>query len=229
MRGVPIFIVGGMDLYDSILPANLGTTPIPTRWATMPSMTTCRTLADVCTRIEQLDDASDQTIVELLARPLDDQLVVSVILAGVSHVMYQSRGRHRERLNDLVTETTIVICELRRVRSVTASRRLGYVIVDRAHDRQRWREERAASRPDCPDVAVETRAHVDQEIDDIVDTRVRLRTLRAQVAASGDPSLVRSWNTLLELVGTPRDTRIERDRWKYVRRRLLQRLDPDAA
>ena len=66
-------------------------------------------------------------------------------------------------------------------------------------------------------------------MDDVVDTRLRLRTLRSQVAASGDPALVRSWNTLVELVGTPRDTAADRYRWKYVRRRLNQRLDPDAA
>ena len=229
VRGVPALTVEGMDLYDSILLPNFGTTPIPPRWAEIPSIETCRTLADVTTQIEQLDDASDDTILALLGQPLDDQLVVPVLLAGVRRVMHQARGRNRERLNDLVTETAIVICELRRARSFTAGRRLGYVIVDRAHDRQRAREERVARAPLSSEIATNTLVSGEPQMDDVVDTRLRLHTLRSQVAASGDPALVRSWNTLVELVGTPRDTAADRYRWKYVRRRLNERLDPDAA
>ena len=59
--------------------------------------------------------------------------------------------------------------------------------------------------------------------------RAELAGLREQVAASGDPGLRRAWNSLIELSDAPRDSRVLRDRWKYVRTRLAGHFAPDAA
>src|SRR5690606_18276671 len=124
----------------------------------------------------------------------------------------------------------IAIGELRRVRPLSARRRLGYVIVDRARDRQRAALKRdQAWRPvDALEIAGRLLTEPTSVEDEAVD-RVRLGVLREQVAASGDVGLRRSWNSLVGLVDAPRSCRAERDRWKYIRRRLTDHFAPDAA
>ena len=185
--------------------------------------------ADLESAIGGVDDESDAVIDGLLGMPAADPLVATVLLAGLRPLVFLCRGRDRALLNELVTEVAIVIGEMRRVRPVT-QRRLAYVIVDRARDRQRAGLRREfACRSIDPLTVAESMADDRAAVDEVVVERLRLDVLRGQVAASGDVSLARSWNSLIELVDAPRLSQAERDRWKYIRRRLSGALGPDAA
>ncbi|MEK7422798.1 MAG: hypothetical protein AAB131_03045 [Actinomycetota bacterium] len=217
-----------MDLFDAVVPSQLPAEPIPTQWFSSPAIVNFELFGEVAAAISRLDDASDTVLLALLM--LDDELTTPVILLGLRRLLFLCRGRDRDLLNDLTTEVAIVIGEMRRIRPTTTNRRLGYVIVDRARDRQRAALRRQSSSPIFdPKVFAETVADERPNLDDTVAVRLRLQALRAQVEACGDPALTRSWNTLLELAETPRTSQADRDRWKYVRRRLLQHLGPEHA
>lgn len=219
-----------MDLFDAIASRQFTERPIPDRWGTPTTLAQYRSLTDVASAIARLDESSDGVLEALLSLDPDDQLVTPVILLGLRRLIFLCRGRDRDLLNDLTTEVAIVIGEMRRVRHAVVGRRLGYVIVDRARDRQRATLRRQLARPVFdPMVVAETVADVSPDVDELVVERLRLQALRRQVEVSGDPGLARSWNTLLVLMETPRSSQAERDRWKYVRRRLVQHLDPDHA
>lgn len=230
LRGVQFRIVDPMELFDA-LPAALDSgAQLPTHWSISPALVEFRTLADVATAISQVDSRSDRVIEALLAMPFDDDLVAQVLLAGLRRLLFLCRGSRRELLDDLVVEVAIAIGELRRVRPLNYRRHLAYVLVDRARDRQRASLRRQSS---CWPVDAQSFSEVAEErewtLEDQVLDRLRLRIVREQVAASGDNGLRRSWNSLVELIEAPRGTRPERDRWKYVRRRLGDYLGPDAA
>lgn len=219
-----------MDLFDAIASPQFAELPVPTRWKETPSLSPYKSLADVASAIARLDNTSDSVLEAMLSLDIDDQVVTPAILLGLRRLIFLCRGRDRELLNDLTTEVAIVIGEMRRVRPAQAGRRLGYVIVDRARDRQRAALRRQLSRPVFdPMVVAETVADDSPDVEELVVERLRLQALRHQVEVSGDPGLARSWNTLLVLMETPRSSQAERDRWKYVRRRLVQHLDPDHA
>lgn len=218
-----------MDLLDVVAASHSFADRLPGRWCA-PNVAGYYSLGEVVVAIDRLDDASDAVLTELLSFDLNDPLVVPAMLLGLRRLIVLCRRRDRVLLNDLVTEVVIVIGEMRRVRSVSVGRRLGYVIVDRARDRQRAALRRQLSRPVFdPSVVAETVADAGPDLDEVVVERSQLRALRDRVEASGDPGLARSWNSLLAMVETPRSTQAERDRWKYVRRRLVQHLDPDHA
>lgn len=105
-----------------------------------------------------------------------------------------------------------------------------YVIVDRARDRQRagLKRERAVVPFGALYVAERLLTEPGSVEDEAID-RAELAGLRQQVATSRDPRLRRSWNSLIELSDAPRDSRVDRDRWKYVRTRLAGHFAPDAA
>ena len=90
------------------------------------------------------------------------------------------------------------------------------------------RRERAWRPIDALGVA-EMLESADMGVEDAAVDRLRLGVVRDQIAASGDVALARSWNSLVELMDSPRKSQAERDRWKYVRRRLAGHLGPDAA
>ena len=100
----------------------------------------------------------------------------------------------------------------------------------RARDRQRaaLKRDRAWWPVDALEIAGR-QVTADVEVEDEVLDRLRLDGIRSQIADSGDAALARSWNSLVELVDAPRRSRAERDRWKYIRRRLTDHLGPDAA
>ena len=219
-----------MDLFDAISSHNLAALPVPAPWTASPSLAQHESLAHIAAAIARLDNTSDSVLEALLSLDIDDRVVTPVILLGLRRLIFLCRGRDRELLNDLTTEVAIVIGEMRRVRPARAGRRLGYVMVDRARDRQRAALRRQISRPVFdPMVVAETVADDSPDLEALVVERLRLQALRHQVEVSGDPGLARSWNTLLVLMETPRSSQAERDRWKYVRRRLVQHLDPDHA
>lgn len=210
----------GIDLSDNC--------PLPARWRHLPHLRSVESVGDLAKLIGRFDDQSDTVLDWLLSLPLDDPLVAPAILLGVSRLIFLCRGRDRELLNDLVVEVAIAIGEMRRVRPVRAQRRIGYVIVDRARDRQR-----AALRRDLntstldPDVFGWTMPAVQVDVDETVTNRVVLDELRERVVSSGDHSLMRSWNTVLDMVDSPRASQAERDRWKYVRSALRKRLSQE--
>ncbi|HRD99938.1 MAG TPA: hypothetical protein PLV68_01495, partial [Ilumatobacteraceae bacterium] len=180
--------------------------------------------------VGRVSDTSDAVVAALLAMPLDDDLVAPVLVAGLRRLLFLCRGSRRELLDDLVVELAIAIGELRRVRPLVFRRRLAYVIVDRARDRQRaaLRRERAWRPVDALGVA-ELLESGDAGVEEAAVDRVRLGVVRDQIVAAGDVALARSWNSLVELMDSPRESQAERDRWKYVRRRLAGHLGPDAA
>lgn len=228
--GSPALHRTGMDLFDTIASSQYSARPVPNRWTSSPCLAEHKSLADVAAAIDRLDDTSDTVLAELLSLDLHDQDMTPAILLGLRGLIFLCRGRDRELLNDLTTEVAMVIGEMRRVRPVSVGRRLGYVIVDRARDRQRAALRRQLARPVFdPMVVAETVADPAPAVDDVVIERLRLQALRRQVETSGDPGLARSWNTLLVLIEAPRSSQAERDRWKYVRRRLVQHFDPDHA
>lgn len=219
-----------MDLFDTISSHNLAALPVPAPWTASPSLAQHESLAHIAIAIARLDNTSDSVLEALFSLDIDDRVVTPVILLGLRRLIFLCRGRDRELLNDLTTEVAIVIGEMRRVRPASFGRRLGYVIVDRARDRQRAALRRQLARPVFdPMVVAETVADASPSLEDLVVERLRLQALRDQVELSGDPGLARSWNALLVLMETPRSSQAERDRWKYVRRRLVQHLDPDHA
>ena len=230
LRGVQSGIVDPMELFDALPAALDSSAEVPIHWSTSPALVEFRTLADVATAISQIDSRSDVVIEALLAMPLDDDLVAPVVLAGLRRLLFLCRGSRRELLDDLVVELAIAIGELRRVRPLNYRRRLVYVLVDRARDRQR-----ASLRRECSYWPVDAHSFADvaeaspSSVEDEVLDRLRLGVVRERVAVSGDIGLRRSWNSLVELVDAPRQTRPQRDRWKYVRRRLGDYLGPDAA
>ena len=219
-----------MDLFDALASRQYSELPVPPQWTASPALARHESLADVASAIARLDNTSDSVLEALLSLDIDDRVVTPVILLGLRRLIFLCRGRDRELLNDLTTEVAIVIGEMRRVRPARAGRRLGYVMVDRARDRQRAALRRQISRPVFdPMVVAETVADDSPDLEALVVERLRLQALRHQIEVSGDPGLARSWNTLLVLMETPRSSQAERDRWKYVRRRLVQHLDPDHA
>lgn len=219
-----------MELFAALLAGHDCHSDVPGRWRTSATLSEYASLADVEEAIGPLDDESDDVVSALLAMPLDDPLVTPVLVAGLRRLIFLCRGRDRTLLNDLVTEVAIAIGELRRVRPARTDRRLGYVILDRGRDRQRAALRRQLSwRPVDPLMVAETVPAPWTGIEESVIDRVRIGVVREQIIASGDPSLARSWNSLVELIDTPRRSQGERDRWKYIRRRLAGYLDPDAA
>ena len=122
--------------------------------------------------IGRLDNESDEVLDALLSLPPHDPLVTPVVLAGLRRLIFLCRGRDRDLLNDLTTEVAIAIGELRRVRPTRTNRRLGYVIVDRARDRQRAALRRQLSCPIFdPSVVAETVATSGPDVDDVVAER----------------------------------------------------------
>lgn len=219
-----------MELFDA-LPGSLNRdASLPPRWSGSPPLAGCRTVGEVVDAVGRVGDASDAIVLALLAMPLDDDLVAPVLVAGLRRLLFLCRGSRRELLDDLVVELAIAIGELRRVRPLEFRRRLAYVIVDRARDRQRaaLRRERAWRPVDALGVA-ELLESGDAGVEEAVVDRVRLGVVRDQIVAAGDVALARSWNSLVELMDSPRESQAERDRWKYVRRRLAGHLGPDAA
>ena len=218
-----------MELFDALLAHHDRLGPLPGRWRDLPSLTRYTSIAELEDAIGRVNEESDAVIDRLLGLPADDPLVTPVLLAGLRPLLFLCRGRDRALLNELVTEVAIVIGEMRRVRSVT-QRRLAYVIVDRARDRQRAGLRREfACRSIDPLTVAEALPDKRPGVDEIVAERLRLDVLRQQVAATGDAGLARSWNSLIELVDAPRLSQAERDRWKYIRRRLSGAFGPDAA
>ena len=220
----------GMELFDAFTTDHDCRSQIPNEWRLVGSLAAYATLADIEAAIGRLDEESDVVIGALLAMPLHDPMVAPVLLAGLRRLIFLCRGRDRRLLDDLVTEVAISIGEFRRARPVGSRRRLGYVIVDRGRDRQRasLRREMACRSIDPLTVAESVPAAIPLVEESVID-RLRVGVLREQVAASGDQSLARSWNSLVELVDEPRLSQAERDRWKYIRRRLAGYLSPDAA
>ncbi|MBI5089638.1 MAG: hypothetical protein HZB15_12505 [Actinobacteria bacterium] len=219
-----------MDIFEAVDPIRLDGEPLPSNWLLQPSLAEFDDLAGVARAIGRLNDESDEVLGELFSLASGDPLVTPVVLAGLSRLMLLCRGKDRALLNDLTTEVAITIGEMRRAPATRMNRRLGYVIVDRARDRQRAAIRRQLRCPIFdPIVVAATLPEPGPEIDEVVAGRLRLQALRSQIEASGDPGLARSWNTLLELVETPRSSQADRDRWKYVRRRLVQKLGPDHA
>lgn len=219
-----------MELFDALPTAFDGGAQIPPDWRASPALSRHQTLGDVAVAITAMDRESDKVIGALLALPLEDELVTPVLLAGLSRFIFLCRGSRRELLDDLVVEAAIAIAELRRVRPLTFRRHLAYVIVDRARDRQSssLRRDRSWLPVDAVEIAEALNTRASDVEDEVID-RLRLDVVRAQVVASGDSCLRRSWNSLVELVDAPRDSQSERDRWKYIRRRLANYLGPDAA
>lgn len=219
-----------MELFDALPLVVDGDAPLPAAWITDQVLAGHATFGRLATSIARLDRGSDDVVAALLAMPLDDQLVTPVILAGLRRLLFLCRGAQRDLLEDLIVEAAIAIGELRRVRPLTFRRRLGFVIVDRARDRQRASLRRDLSWLPVDALSVSESMTTPQSVveDEVID-RMRLDVVRAQVAASGDSSLRRSWNSLVQLVDAPRSSQAERDRWKYVRRRLADYLGPDAA
>lgn len=219
-----------MDIFNSatLLPSRARA--VPPSWKQAPTLGQFDDLSAIADAIARLDERSDVVLHALLSVPDTDGVATAVIFAGLRHLMFLCRGRDQEQLNDLVAEVAIAIGELRRARPMLGRRRLGYLIVDRARDRRRLARRRqwAISTVD-PSQVGDVLAASGPSIEEQVIQRNRLEVLRAQVEASGNPALVRSWNSLLDLEATPRSTQAERDRWKYVRRQLADHLDPDAA
>lgn len=219
-----------MELFDALPSVVDGGACVPGRWSDSPVLGGFGSLGEIVAALGRLDSESDAVISELLARPLDDDLVAPVLLAGLRRLLFLCRGTRRELLDDLVGEVAIVIGELRRVRPLSHRRRLGYVIVDRARDRQRAALKREGGWRSIDPLDVADRLLTEATaVEDEALGRVRLGDLRDQVAASGDRGLCRSWNSLVDLVDAPRSARVDQYRWKYVRRRLLDHLGPDAA
>jgi hypothetical protein len=219
-----------MELFDALPSVVDGDTGLPVTWADSPALAAYRSLGEVMRGVGRLDGNSDVVIGALLAMPVDDELVAPVLLCGLRRLLFLCRGSRRELLDDLLGEVAVAIGELRRVRPLTYTRRLGYVIVDRARDRQRaaLRRQGAWHPIDPLDIAQRLLSDAGAVEDEALD-RVRLGVIREQVAACGDVGLARSWNSLVELVDAPRGSRAERDRWKYIRRRLTEHFAPDAA
>jgi hypothetical protein len=219
-----------MELFNALPAALDHGAPLPGSWTAEPVLACHETLGDLAAVIGRFDGKSDDVIAALLTMPLDDELVTPVLLAGLRRLLFLCRGSRRELLDDLIVESAIAIAELRRVRPLTFRRRLAYVIVDRARDRQRasLRRDRSWLPIDALSIGEVLPTRTSDVEDDVLD-RVRLGVVREQVVASGDSGLRRSWNSLIELVDTPRSSQAERDRWKYIRRRLSDYLDPDAA
>lgn len=219
-----------MELFDALPFVVVSDARLPIEWVESPALVEYRSLGEVVAAVGRLDCDSDAVIGALLAMPLDDDLVAPVLMAGLRHLLFLCRGARRELLDDLLGEVAIAIGELRRVRPLTYKRRLAYVIVDRARDRQRaaLKRERASRPVDALEIAGRLLSESTSVEDEALD-RLRLRVIRSQVAASGDAGLARSWNSLVELVDAPRESRAERDRWKYIRRRITDHFGPDAA
>jgi len=219
-----------MDLFDALPFVVDCDACLPSRWAESPALVEYRSLGDVAAAVGRVDGESDQVIGTLLGMPLDDELVAPVLMVGLQRLLFLCRGGRRELLDDLVGEVAIAIGELRRARPLAYRRRLAYVIVDRARDRQRaaLKRERAWWPVDALEIS-RRQVTDDVDVEDEVVDRLRLGAIRSQIAASGDAALARSWNSLVELVDAPRRSRAERDRWKYIRRRLTDHLGPDAA
>ena len=219
-----------MEPFDAFTSDRVRTVLVPERWRSSPALESYSLIGEIERAVGRFDDESDKVVDALLAMPLDDPLVTPVLLSGVRRLIFLCRGRDRTLLNDLVTEAAIAIGELRRVRPAKARRRLAYVIVDRARDRQRATLRRQlAVRSIDPLTVAESVPSCAPTVEEVVLDRLTIELLHEQVTASQDESLLRSRDSLIELVDEPRLTQAERDRWKYIRRRLVGHLDPDAA
>jgi hypothetical protein len=219
-----------MELLNALNAQHHRSNSLPPAWLSTPGLIRFASLTDVEDAIARLDDESDVVVEALLTRPLDDPLVTPVLLSGLRRLIYLCRGRDRDLVNDLVTEVAIAIGEMRRARPARSRRRLAYLIVDRARDRQRLALRRQfGMRLVDPSVVADMPSSVTAGVEESALDRVRVDDLRAQVAATGDRGLARSWNSLVDLVDAPRASQTDQDRWKYVRRRVARYLGPDAA
>jgi len=219
-----------MDIFDTATSLAPTTRSVPDRWRQVSALAEFRELSEIVDCIERLDERSDRVLEALLSIPDGDGVSTAVVLAGLRRLMFLCRGRERDLLNDLVTEVAVAVGEMRRVRPTLGRRRLGYLIVDRARDRQRLARRRQWKTSSVdPSLVAEVVPALGPSVEEQVIERCRVEVLRAQVEASGNVALARSWNSLLDLETAPRSTQAERDRWKYVRRRLVEHLDPDAA
>jgi hypothetical protein len=198
---------------------------IPEEWRGSWHLSTCPSTAEMVARVRRIGVESDVLVDDLLTvgGRVD---VATLVLAVAAAPLARARcGRDRDRCELLLTEFALVVAEARIDRPVSVRHRLS-LLLDRSWDRVR-RARPSGFAPVDPDDLDRT-GLVTDPFERVLD-RGLLDGVRARLerdADAGGVSLVRAWNSALELYDREGRSEAERDRWKYVRR-ALRRLDVD--
>jgi hypothetical protein len=197
---------------------------IPEGWKGSRHLAACSSAEELVGRVRRIGVESDVLVDDLLAVSERPE-VASLVLAVAAVPLARARcGRDRDRCDLLLTEFALAVAEARVDRPVSVRHRLS-LLVDRAWDRVR-RARPSGFVPVDPDDLDRTGAVADP-FARVLD-RDFLDGVRARLERDADAgiSLVRAWNSALELYDREGRSESERDRWKYVRR-VLRRLDVD--
>jgi hypothetical protein len=199
-------------------------------WACDPVLGVFETFDAAIAAIRRRGATSDRVVTAILAMSPGDEFVGQVLLAALAP-MAKARCRGVDDfVNDLAAELAIVIAEAHRSGLPPSRRTATSVLLDRAWDR--YREPFRRPGPVVPwDPAVIGRGAVcpDRDPGEVAVDRVALCEFREGLerGAAGHLSLVRAWNSVVELMDGDRCTRAQQDRWKYARKALRRTAHPD--
>ncbi len=199
-------------------------TSVPVEWQGSRHLAACPSMDELVARVRRIGVESDVLVDDLLA--LSERADVAALVLSVAAVpLARARcGRDRERCDLLLTEFALAVAEARVDRPVSVRHRLS-LLVDRSWDRVRRARPSGFTPVDPGDL---DRAGLSADPLARVLDRDLLDGVRARLERDvvGGVSLVRAWNSALELYDREGRSEAERDRWKYVRR-VLRRLDID--
>ena len=205
---------------------------LPPSWLSKQSLAAHVTVDRLVAAARHIGEESDDVVRALLS-VADATQLADCILVGAMVALVRARCKRGVILvDDLIAEVAIAVAEARRDGLPRTERHLVNVLLDKAWDRacapyQRARQVVLVS----PDRVASLRGSDDEEPERVVVNRVAVADLRAHLQRSviATPSAVRAWNSAVELVDVPRKSRVQLDRWKYVRAQLRRQGSPDLA
>jgi hypothetical protein len=205
---------------------------LPPTWLSEPALARHTNVDRLVIAARHIGEESDDVVRALLS-VADATQLADCILVGAMVALVRARCKRGVILvDDLIAEVAIAVAEARRDGLPRTERHLVNVLLDKAWDRACAPYQRARQVvPVAPDRVASLRGSDDEEPERVVVNRVAVAALRAdlQRRAGAMPSAVRAWNSAVELVDVPRKSRVQLDRWKYVRAQLRRQGSPDLA
>jgi hypothetical protein len=205
---------------------------LPETWLSVPGLTGHISVDGLVAAARHIGDESDEVVLALLNVAEATQLADCIIVGAMVALVRARCKRGVILVDDLIAEVAIAVAEARRGGLPRTERHLVNVLLDKAWDRvcapyQRARRVLLVS----PDRVASLPGSDEEEPERVVVNRVAVADLRAHIrrTAGATPSAVRAWNSAVELVDVPRKSRVQLDRWKYVRAQLRRQGSPDLA
>ena len=221
-----------MDIVVALESAATRTTarPIPAAWRSDERFADVDTVEQLISAIRDCDGRSDRLLGALVDRGPHDPVASIVVLASLLRLRAGRCGGSSERVDALAGELAVVLAEawsgeLPR----QAGRRLANVMSDRAWGRVRTAELKGSWMERLPlDAAPSDCASQDSGPEAIAVAHVAVTQFRQAIDRRRDQSsLLRAWETAVELADVEDRSMTQRNQWHYARRVLRRQVSPD--